>query len=152
LSYNFFPKEKGIFNQESNIESITLSIASPDTIHNWSKGEVLNPETINYRTQKPEPDGLFCEKIFGPVKDYECNCGRYKHVRYRGVKCERCGVEVTTSKVRRDRLGHIDLAEPVAHIWFYKVTPSRIALLFRAAPIFFILRVNVLELPVAAIC
>ncbi|MBN1150445.1 DNA-directed RNA polymerase subunit beta' [candidate division WOR-3 bacterium] len=112
-----------------SIDLLKLSVASPTVIRDWSNGEVVNSETINYRTQKPEPGGLFCEKIFGPVKDYECNCGKYKHIRYRGVVCERCGVEVTSSKSRRERMGHIELAVPVAHIWFYKVTPSRIALL-----------------------
>lgn len=129
MRYNYIPRGKKISSQEQDIESIRLTIASPAVIREWSYGEVVNPETINYRTQKPEPGGLFCEKIFGPVKDYECNCGRYKHIRYRGVVCERCGVEVTTSKVRRNRMGHIELAVPVAHIWFYKVTPSRISLL-----------------------
>lgn len=106
-----------------------IRLASPDRILDWSKGEVKKAETINYRTQKPERDGLFCEKIFGPVKDYECNCGKYKHARYRGIVCERCGVEVTLSKVRRERMGHIDLAVPVAHIWFYKATPTKIGTL-----------------------
>ncbi len=106
-----------------------IRLASPDRIFDWSKGEVKKAETINYRTQKPERDGLFCEKIFGPVKDYECNCGKYKHARYRGIICERCGVEVTLSKVRRERMGHIDLSVPVAHIWFYKATPSKIGTL-----------------------
>jgi DNA-directed RNA polymerase subunit beta' len=90
----------------------------------WSWGEVLKPETINYRSFKPEKDGLFCERIFGPVKDWECHCGKYKRIRYRGVICDRCGVEVTLSKVRRDRMGHIELAVPVAHIWFFKTLPS----------------------------
>ena len=101
-------------------------LASPDVIRGWSHGEVTKPETINYRSFKPEKDGLFCEKIFGPVKDWECNCGKYKRIRYRGVICDRCGVEVTQAKVRRERLGHIELAVPVSHIWFFKGVPSRI--------------------------
>jgi len=107
-------------------ESLQISIASPDKIRSWSHGEVKKPETINYRTFKPERDGLFCAKIFGPTKDYECNCGKYKRMRHRGVVCEKCGVEVIQSKVRRERMGHIDLATPVAHIWFLKSLPSRI--------------------------
>src|SRR5665811_669534 len=103
-----------------------ISIASPDKILSWSHGEVKKPETINYRTFKPERDGLFCAKIFGPVKDYECLCGRYKRMKHRGVVCEKCGVEVIQSKVRRERMGHITLATPVAHIWFLKSLPSRI--------------------------
>ena len=101
-------------------------LASPEKIREWSHGEVKKPETINYRTFKPERDGLFCAKIFGPVKDYECNCGKYKRMKHRGVVCEKCGVEVIQSKVRRERLGHITLATPVAHIWFLKSLPSRI--------------------------
>src|SRR6059036_4194863 len=106
--------------------SIRIRLASPDVIRGWSHGEVTKPETINYRSFKPEKDGLFCEKIFGPVKDWECNCGKYKRIRYRGVICDRCGVEVTQAKVRRERLGHIQLAVPVSHIWFFKGVPSRI--------------------------
>jgi DNA-directed RNA polymerase subunit beta' len=106
--------------------SIRIRLASPDTIRSWSHGEVAKPETINYRSFKPEKDGLFCEKIFGPVKDWECNCGKYKRIRYRGVICDRCGVEVTQAKVRRERQGHIELAVPVSHIWFFKGVPSRI--------------------------
>jgi len=117
-----------------DFDYIKIRLASPETIREWSYGEVIKPETINYRTQKPEKDGLFCEKIFGPVKDYECSCGKYKHVKYRGVVCERCGVEVTLSKVRRERMGHIDLAIPVAHIWFYKTIPSRISYLLGISP------------------
>ena len=104
-------------------------MASPDIIRSWSKGEVKNPETINYRTFKPEPGGLFCQKIFGPVRDYECACGKYKRIKYKGVVCDRCGVEVTVSRVRRDRMGHIELAVPVSHIWFLKSMPSRLGLL-----------------------
>ncbi|MDR2794296.1 MAG: DNA-directed RNA polymerase subunit beta' [Holosporaceae bacterium] len=121
-----------IFGQISNLNSfdaIKVSISSPDRIRSWSFGEVKKPETINYRTFKPERDGLFCSRIFGPVKDYECLCGKYKRMKYRGVICEKCGVEVTLSKVRRERMGHIELASPVAHIWFTKSPPSRIALL-----------------------
>ena len=121
-----------IFGQVSNPQSfddIKISIASPEKIRSWSYGEVKKPETINYRTFKPERDGLFCAKIFGPVKDYECLCGKYKRMKYRGVVCEKCGVEVTLSKVRRERMGHIELACPVAHIWFLKSLPSRIGLL-----------------------
>jgi len=106
--------------------SIRLQLASPEVVRSWSHGEVTKPETINYRSFKPEKDGLFCEKIFGPVKDWECNCGKYKRIRYRGVICDRCGVEVTLAKVRRERLGHIELSVPVAHIWFFKSVPSRI--------------------------
>ncbi len=106
--------------------SILIQLASPDTIRAWSYGEVTKPETINYRTFKPEKDGLFCERIFGPVKDWECNCGKYKRIRFRGIVCDKCGVEVTQSKVRRERLGHIELAVPIAHIWFFKGLPSRI--------------------------
>src|SRR6267143_1542102 len=109
-----------------NFNAIRISLASPDKIRSWSHGEVKKPETINYRTFKPERDGLFCAKIFGPTKDYECNCGKYKRMRHRGVVCEKCGVEVIQSKVRRERMGHIDLATPVAHIWFLKSLPSRI--------------------------
>src|SRR3989449_9992841 len=106
--------------------SIRIMLASPETIRGWSHGEVTKPETINYRSFKPERDGLFCEKIFGPVKDWECNCGKYKRIRYRGVICDRCGVEVTQAKVRRERLGHITRAVPVSHIWYFKAVPSRI--------------------------
>src|SRR5215467_11304968 len=109
-----------------NFNQIRIRLASPDVIRSWSHGEVTKPETINYRSFKPEKDGLFCEKIFGPVKDWECNCGKYKRIRYRGVVCDRCGVEVTQAKVRRERLGHIELAVPVSHIWFFKGVPSRI--------------------------
>ena len=110
------------------VDYVSISIASPETIRSWSKGEVKNPETINYRTFKPEKGGLFCERIFGPVKDWECSCGKYKRIKHRGVVCDRCGVEVTLSRVRRERMGHIDLAVPVSHIWFFKCMPSRIGL------------------------
>ena len=112
-----------------NFNALRISLASPEKIRSWSHGEVKKPETINYRTFKPERDGLFCAKIFGPTKDYECNCGKYKRMRHRGVVCEKCGVEVIQSKVRRERMGHIDLATPVAHIWFLKSLPSRIGTL-----------------------
>ncbi|MBU0577636.1 DNA-directed RNA polymerase subunit beta' [Patescibacteria group bacterium] len=115
--------------RHEDFDSISLSVASPDTILSWSHGEVTKPETINYRTQKPERDGLFCEKIFGPTKNWECYCGKYKRIRYKGVVCEKCGVEVTRSIVRRERMGHISLAVPVTHIWFLRSTPSRIGLL-----------------------
>ncbi len=115
--------------QELEVNSIRISLTSPETIRSWSYGEVKKPETINYRTFKPERDGLFCAKIFGPVKDYECLCGKYRRLKHRGIICEKCGVEVTQSKVRRDRMGHIELASPVAHIWFLKSLPSRIGLL-----------------------
>lgn len=113
----------------NSFDAIQISLASPEKIKEWSKGEVTKPETINYRTQKPERDGLFCERIFGPTKDYECHCGKYKKVRYRGVICDKCGVEVTTSKVRRERMGHIELASPVSHIWYFRGVPSRISLI-----------------------
>ena len=112
-----------------DFDSIRISIASPERIRSWSFGEIKKPETINYRTFKPERDGLFCARIFGPVKDYECLCGKYKRMKYKGVICEKCGVEVTLAKVRRERMGHIELASPVAHIWFLKSLPSRIGLL-----------------------
>ena len=120
--FNFFEKPK----DPLSFSAIRISLASPEKIREWSHGEVKKPETINYRTFKPERDGLFCAKIFGPVKDYECNCGKYKRMKHRGIVCEKCGVEVIQSKVRRERLGHINLATPVAHIWFLKSLPSRI--------------------------
>ena len=128
----FFNKDERFFNEENDVKDplsfnrIKLSLASPEIIRKWSHGEVKKPETINYRTLKPERDGLFCAKIFGPIKDYECNCGKYKRMKHRGIVCEKCGVEVIQSKVRRERLGHIELASPVAHIWFFKSLPSRI--------------------------
>ena len=115
-------------------DSMKIGLASPDTIREWSYGEVKKPETINYRTLKPERDGLFCERIFGPTKDWECHCGKYKRIRYRGKICERCGVEVTRSKVRRERMGHIELAAPVSHIWYFKGIPSRIGLMLDLSP------------------
>ncbi|WP_009052836.1 DNA-directed RNA polymerase subunit beta' [Thermoanaerobacter sp. X514] len=120
--------------QLRNFEAIKIGLASPEKIREWSRGEVKKPETINYRTLKPERDGLFCERIFGPTKDWECHCGKYKRVRYKGVVCDRCGVEVTRSKVRRERMGHIELAAPVAHIWYVKGIPSRMGLLLDMSP------------------
>ncbi|MCK4859149.1 MAG: DNA-directed RNA polymerase subunit beta', partial [Candidatus Omnitrophica bacterium] len=111
----------------SHFDAISVGLASPKKIRSWSRGEVKKPETINYRTFKPEKEGLFCEKIFGPVKDWECSCGKYKGVRHKGVICDRCGVEVTYSRVRRERMGHIELAASVSHIWFFKILPSCIS-------------------------
>ena len=110
-------------------DEVAITVASPDAMRAWSKGEVKNPETINYRTFKPEKGGLFCERIFGPTRDWECSCGKYKRIKHKGVICDRCGVEVTLSRVRRERMGHIDLAVPVSHIWFYKCMPSRLGLM-----------------------
>lgn len=118
----------------NNFDSIKIGLASPEKIRQWSKGEVKKPETINYRTLKPEKEGLFCEKIFGPTKDWECHCGKYKRVRYKGVVCDRCGVEVTKAKVRRERMGHIELAAPVSHIWYFKGIPSRMGLMLDMSP------------------
>ena len=115
-------------------EALQVGLASPERILEWSHGEVTKPETINYRSQKPERDGLFCERIFGPQKDWECYCGKYKKVRYKGVVCDRCGVEITKSSVRRERMGHISLAAPVAHIWYLKGIPSRMGLLLNIPP------------------
>jgi len=109
----------------SDFKQITIGLTSPEQILATSHGEVLKPETINYRDYKPERDGLFCERIFGPSKDYECHCGKYKRIRYRGITCDRCGVEVTEKKVRRERIGHISLVVPVAHIWFFRSTPNK---------------------------
>src|SRR2546422_6111577 len=117
-----------------NFDALKLSLASPETIMSWSHGEVTKPETINYRTLRPERDGLFCERIFGPTRDWECHCGKYKRVRFKGIICERCGVEITRSKVRRERMGHIELAAPVTHIWYFKGVPSRLGYLLDLAP------------------
>jgi len=117
-----------------DFKGLKIQLASPDTVRGWSFGEVTKPETINYRTLKPEKDGLFCEKIFGPTKDYECYCGKYKRIRYRGIVCDKCGVEVTQSRVRRERMGHLNLAAPVAHIWYFKGAPSKLSLLMNVAP------------------
>ena len=118
----------------NDFNAIRISLASPEQIRGWSYGEVTKPETINYRTLKPEKDGLFCERIFGPTKDWECYCGKYKRVRFKGIVCDKCGVEVARSKVRRERMGHIELASPVSHIWYFKGTPSRIGLLLDLSP------------------
>ena len=118
----------------NDFNSIKISVASPEKIRELSKGEVTKPETINYRTQKPEKDGLFCERIFGPMKDWECHCGKYKRIRYKGITCEKCGVEVTRAKVRRERMGHIELAAPVSHIWYFRGVPSRIGLILDMSP------------------
>ncbi len=118
----------------NNFDRLRIGLASSEQIRQWSRGEVKKPETINYRTLKPEKDGLFCEKIFGPTKDWECYCGKYKRVRFKGIICERCGVEVTRAKVRRDRMGHIELAAPVSHIWYFKGVPSRMGYLLDIAP------------------
>ncbi|CAG0963985.1 partial DNA-directed RNA polymerase subunit beta', partial [Anaerolineae bacterium] len=118
-----------LYDKINEIAQVGISLASPEDIRSWSYGEVKKPESINYRTYRPEKDGLFCEKIFGPEKDYECFCGKYKGIKYKGIVCERCGVKVTTSKVRRKRMGHINLAAPVSHIWFFKAMPSRIGAL-----------------------
>jgi len=118
----------------NNFDSMRIGLASPDKIRDWSYGEVKKPETINYRTLKPERDGLFCEKIFGPTRDWECHCGKYKRIRYKGIICDRCGVEVTRSKVRRERMGHIELAAPVSHIWYFKGIPSRMGLILDISP------------------
>jgi len=127
-------REAGPLLDVNNFEYMKIGLASPDKIRSWSYGEVKKPETINYRTLKPEKDGLFCERIFGPTKDWECHCGKYKRVRYKGVVCDRCGVEVTRSKVRRERMGHIELAAPVSHIWYFKGIPSRMGLVLDMSP------------------
>src|SRR6187549_3018553 len=115
-------------------DSISIKVASPDRILDWSHGEVTKPETINYRTQRSEKNGLFDEKIFGPIKDYECYCGKYKGIRYKGIQCDKCGVEVTQARVRRERMGHITLSAPVAHIWYFKGAPSKLSLLLDISP------------------
>jgi len=117
-----------------DFDAIRISLASPEQIREWSYGEVTKPETINYRTLRPERDGLFCERIFGPTKDWECACGKYKRVRYKGIVCDKCGVEVAPSRVRRERMGHIELASPVSHIWYVKGVPSRLGLLLNISP------------------
>ena len=118
----------------NEFDKLRIGLATADDIRNWSYGEVKKPETINYRTLKPEKDGLFGEQIFGPTRDWECACGKYKRVRFKGIVCERCGVEVTKSRVRRERMGHIELAAPVTHIWFFKGVPSRLGYLLDIAP------------------
>ena len=127
-------EKKEVKDELEIFNKLKVGLASDEKIREWSKGEVKKPETINYRTLKPEKDGLFCEKIFGPTKDWECHCGKYKRVRYKGIICDRCGVEVTKSKVRRERMGHIELAAPVAHIWYFKGIPSRVALILDISP------------------
>ena len=119
----------GQYNASIHYDAVKVSLASSETIRAWSKGEVKNPETINYRTYRPEKDGLFCEKIFGPTHDWECACGKYKRLKNKGMVCDRCGVEVTLASVRRQRMGHVELAVPVSHIWFFKCNPSRIGLI-----------------------
>src|SRR5947208_6326195 len=126
--------KEGSMLEVNDFNAIRISLASPEQIRSWSYGEVTKPETINYRTLKPEKDGLFCEKIFGPTKDFECYCGKYKRVRYKGIVCDKCGVEVARSKVRRERMGHIELAAPTSHIWYVKGTPSRLGLLLDISP------------------
>ena len=118
----------------ADFKSLLVKFASPEEIRAWSRGEITKPETINYRTLKPEKDGLFDERIFGPTKDWECYCGKYKRIRYKGVICDKCGVEVTQSRVRRERMGHITLATPTAHVWFFKGAPSKISLLLGVPP------------------
>ena len=122
-------QQKNPQQNSGDFSTITISLSSPEKILEDSEGEVLKPETINYRTYKPERDGLFCEKIFGPVKDFECHCGKYKRIRYKGIVCDRCGVEVTEKKVRRERMGHISLVVPVAHTWYFKSLPNKIGYL-----------------------
>lgn len=117
-----------------DFSGIKITLASPEEIRTWSNGEVTKPETINYRTLKPEKDGLFCERIFGPTKDWECYCGKYKRIRYRGIICDKCGVEVTQSRVRRERMGHINLASPVVHVWYFKGAPSKLSLILDISP------------------
>ena len=119
---------------DATFDAIKIGIASPEMIRQWSYGEVKKPETINYRTLKPERDGLYCERIFGPTKDWECHCGKYKKIKYKGKICDRCGVEVTKSKVRRERMGHIELAAPCSHIWYFKGIPSRMGLVLDISP------------------
>src|ERR1700727_3040688 len=126
---NELMKILGQTGQAMTFDQIRIQIASPEQIRSWSFGEIKKPETINYRTFKPERDGLFCARIFGPIKDYECLCGKYKRMKYKGIICEKCGVEVTLQKVRRERMGHIELASPAAHIWFMKSLPSRVGLM-----------------------
>ncbi|MFC1626051.1 DNA-directed RNA polymerase subunit beta', partial [Patescibacteria group bacterium] len=118
----------------ADFKSLLIKLASPEEVRRWSRGEVTKPETINYRTLKPEKDGLFDERIFGPTKDWECYCGKYKRIRYKGVVCDKCGVEVTQSRVRRERMAHITLASPVAHVWFFKGAPSKVSLILGVAP------------------
>ena len=127
--YNSIDIFGGQYSASVHYDAVKVQLASPETIRAWSHGEVKNPETINYRTYRPEKDGLFCEKIFGPTRDWECACGKYKRIKNKGMVCDRCGVEVTLASVRRQRMGHIELAVPCSHIWFFKCSPSRIGLL-----------------------
>ena len=129
---NLAPAPHGL--DANRFDRMQIKMASPEQMLEWSYGEVKKPETINYRTLKPERDGLFCERIFGPTRDWECHCGKYKRIRYKGVVCDRCGVEVTRAKVRRERMGHIQLAAPVSHIWYFKGIPSRMGLLLNISP------------------
>jgi DNA-directed RNA polymerase subunit beta' len=117
------------YNNLVDFSGLQIKLASPEDVLSWSRGEVLKPETINYRSWRPEKDGLFCEKIFGPSHDYECYCGKYKKIRFKGIICDRCGVEVTTSKVRRERMGHIALATPIVHLWYLKNSPSPLSVI-----------------------
>src|SRR3989338_8065389 len=126
--------KKGNFGNIVDFEGLQIKLASPHDILTWSYGEVTKPETINYRTLKPEKDGLFDERIFGPTKDWECYCGKYKRIRYKGVVCDKCGVEVTQSRVRRERMGHITLASPAVHVWFFKGAPSKVSLFLDVPP------------------
>ena len=126
---SFAARELFNMTSQSTYDAVSIMLASPETIRSWSHGEVRNPETINYRTYRPERDGLFCERIFGPTRDWECACGKYKRIKHKGVVCDRCGVEVTISRVRRQRMGHIELSVPCSHIWFFKCMPSRIGLI-----------------------
>jgi DNA-directed RNA polymerase subunit beta' len=128
------PGRNNEYSQQLTFDAIKIGLASPEKVFEWSRGEVTKPETINYRTLKPEKDGLFCERTFGPSKDWECHCGKYKKVRYKGITCDRCGVEVTKASVRRERMGHIDLAAPVSHIWYFKGIPSRMGLTLDISP------------------
>ena len=125
------PERISLADERNIFDAITIKIASSEVMKSWSQGEVKKPETINYRTLKPEKDGLFCERIFGPTKDYECNCGKYKRIKHKGIVCDRCGVEVTHSRVRRERMGHIELVSPCTHVWFFKVLPSPMAALLQ---------------------
>ena len=129
-SLSFFEKPRNPL----YVKAIKIGLASPEKIREWSHGEVKKPETINYRTFKPERDGLFCERIFGPTRDWECSCGKYKRIKHKGITCDRCGVEVTLSRVRRERMGHITLACPVAHVRFFKGAPSKLSLLLDIQP------------------
>ncbi len=122
---------ENVYDQVNDFSSVRITLASPNDIRSWSFGEVKKPETINYRTYRPEKDGLFCERIFGPERDYECACGKYKGTKFKGIICDRCGVKVTHSRVRRKRMGHINLAAPVVHIWFFKALPSRLGTLLK---------------------